>query len=482
MKHLSKFIAASFLGLAIGTANAQDANKPWAISVGANAVDFFEEEEQNFFDLEDANIIPAISKLTVARHIKGGFSASLSGSLNKIDRIGFDTINTEDSSRPVPVEDLSYFSVDALGTYSFRGIVDKIFKSENSFFAPKLSAGAGYFWVEDEGRFSINLGGGADFWLSDNFAITVETLYKGVVSEWDEPSEQVVARRTDNNQNFSFQTSHLQHHVGVKFAFGGTDTDGDGIFDDKDECPNTSGLKEFNGCPDSDSDGIKDSEDDCPNTYGPKESNGCPDSDGDGVLDKDDACPQVAGLKEMDGCPDSDGDGLSDGSDQCPNEAGPSDNKGCPYTDADKDGVLDKDDKCPTVPGLKENNGCPEKKVTADVQKTLNDYAKTILFDTGKSTIKAQSEAVLSDITNILQEYPKANFTVEGHTDSVGSSSSNQRLSESRAASVKAFLINKGVSASRLSSTGYGESRPIADNGTKEGRQLNRRVEINLVK
>ena len=477
MKHLSKFIAASFLGLVFGTANAQDANKPWAISVGVNAVDFFSEGELNAADLEDANILPAISKITVARHIVGDFSGSLSGSLNKIETVGAVVYPDE----PFGVDDLSYFSVDGLLTYSLRGLVDKVFKAENSFFAPKLSIGAGYFWLEDEGRFTANLGGGADFWLTDNFAITLETMYKGVVSEYDNEDENFVAQSGTTQR--SFQTSHMQHHVGVKFAFGGTDTDGDGIYDDKDECPEVAGLKEFNGCPDTDADGIKDADDACPDTYGPKELNGCPDTDGDGIVDKDDACPQVSGPKELNGCPDTDGDGLADNSDECPNEAGPSANRGCPYTDADKDGVLDKDDKCPTVPGIVANNGCPEeKKVTAEVQKTLNEYAKTILFDTGKSTIKAQSEAVLGDITNILKEYPKANFTVEGHTDSVGSATSNQRLSESRAASVKAFLINRGISTSRLTSAGYGEANPISSNATKAGRQLNRRVEINLVK
>jgi len=479
MKHLSKFIAASFLGLVFGTATAQDANKPWAISVGANAVDFFVEEELNFFDLEDANILPAISKLTVARHIKGGFSGSLSGSLNQIETVGW----VVDPTEPIDVDDLSYFSIDGLLTYSLRGTVDKIFKTENTWFAPKLSLGAGYFWLEDEGQFTANFGGGADFWLTENFAITVETLYKGVISEYDESDENFTAINTSDGAIQSFQTSHLQHHVGVKFAFGGTDTDGDGVYDDRDECPETPGLKEFNGCPDTDSDGIKDADDACPETPGPKELNGCPDTDGDGIIDKDDACPDVAGSAEMNGCPDTDGDGLADGSDACPNEAGPSDNKGCPYKDSDKDGVLDKDDKCPQVPGIKANDGCPEEKVvTAEVQKTLNEYAKTILFDTGKSTIKSQSEQVLGDITNILKEYPKANFTVDGHTDSVGSATSNQRLSESRAASVKAFLINKGVSANRLTSSGYGEANPISSNATKEGRQLNRRVEINLVK
>ena len=124
--------------------------------------------------------------------------------------------------------------------------------------------------------------------------------------------------------------------------------------------------------------------------------------------------------------------------------------------------------------------GCPE--VTAAVQKQLNEYAKTILFDTGKSSIKAQSAAVLGDIINILKEYPTAKFTVEGHTDSIGSEKLNQRLSDSRANSVKEYLVENGIDAFRLSALGYGESKPIDSNKTRTGRANNRRVEINLAK
>jgi len=174
MKHFSKFIAASFLGLVFGTATAQDANKPWAITVGANAVDFFDEEDFNITDLDDNNIVPAISKITVARHLAGNFSGSLSGSLNEIDRVGTNTErNGGDGSIPSDIEDTSYFSIDGLVTYSFRSLVDKVFKTENAIVAPKASIGAGYFWLEDEGFFSVNLGAGADFWLSENFAITL---------------------------------------------------------------------------------------------------------------------------------------------------------------------------------------------------------------------------------------------------------------------------------------------------------------------
>ena len=279
-------------------------------------------------------------------------------------------------------------------------------------------------------------------------------------------------------EDFAFK--HWQHSAGIKFAFGGVDTDGDGIYDDKDECPEVPGLEEFNGCPDTDSDGIQDSKDECPEIPGTAEFNGCADSDGDGIADPKDKCPEVPGLAEFAGCPDTDGDGIPDPDDACPNEGGPAANKGCPFQDKDGDTVIDKDDNCPEVFGTVANKGCPE--VTDEVQKQLNNYAKTILFDTGKSSIKTESEQVLADIIKILKEYPTANFTVEGHTDSQGSASLNQKLSDSRSAAVKDYLTNGGVSASRLTSAGYGEDRPIASNKTRAGRAQNRRVEINLVK
>jgi outer membrane protein OmpA-like peptidoglycan-associated protein len=112
----------------------------------------------------------------------------------------------------------------------------------------------------------------------------------------------------------------------------------------------------------------------------------------------------------------------------------------------------------------------------------LNDYARTILFDTGKASLKTESVSVFVDIIRILNEYPNANFTVEGHTDSVGSEKLNQSLSEKRANSVRDFLVQEGIGAARLTAIGYGEAKPIASNNTRAGRTQNRRVEINLVK
>lgn len=158
----------------------------------------------------------------------------------------------------------------------------------------------------------------------------------------------------------------------------------------------------------------------------------------------------------------------------------PKENNGCPFEDKDGDGVLDKDDLCPDVPGTVANKGCPE--VTKEVQDSLNEYAKTILFDTGKATIRPQSAAVLSQIVDVLNQYKGSKFSIEGYTDSTGSKAINERLSDERANAVKVFLVEKGIDAGRLTAKGFGSSNPIASNKTAKGRTLNRRVEINLVK
>lgn len=206
------------------------------------------------------------------------------------------------------------------------------------------------------------------------------------------------------------------------------------------------------------------------------------DSDKDGLMDAVDKCPTVAGPRENGGCPwrDSDNDGVLDNLDKCPTVAGAKDNEGCPYKDTDGDSVFDKDDRCPTVKGTSSNFGCPE--IGEDILKRLNEYAKTILFDTNKSTFQKKTYPVLQAMTAILKEYPAAKFFIEGHTDSDGAAEANLVLSENRAAAVMNFLVENGISASRLSSKGFGESKPIATNKTKVGKALNRRVEVRLVK
>jgi outer membrane protein OmpA-like peptidoglycan-associated protein len=272
----------------------------------------------------------------------------------------------------------------------------------------------------------------------------------------------------------------MQHFAGITFKFGGKDTDGDGVYDNQDACPEVAGLKQFKGCPDTDGDGIVDASDACPDAAGSVAMNGCPDTDGDGVADKEDACPEVAGLKALKGCPDTDGDGTTDKSDKCPNIKGPKENAGCPWPDTDGDSVLDKDDKCPTEKGTVANNGCPE--ISQVAINALDGYAKTIFFNTGKASFQKQTLPVLVSIVAILKENPTAKFTIAGHTDSVGNATSNMKLSNGRAASVKNYLVSNGVAADRLTSDGFGDTQPVDNNTTSKGKANNRRVEVKYVK
>jgi len=142
--------------------------------------------------------------------------------------------------------------------------------------------------------------------------------------------------------------------------------------------------------------------------------------------------------------------------------------------------VFDKDDKCPTVAGPVENFGCPI--VDAVVLKKLNEFSKSIVFDNGKATLKAGSTEGLDAMAVTMNEYETAKFTIDGHTDNVGKPASNLELSNNRAKTVKAYLVSKGVKEDRLTAQGFGADKPIASNKTAEGKSLNRRVEINLMK
>lgn len=262
---------------------------------------------------------------------------------------------------------------------------------------------------------------------------------------------------------------------------GCPDSDKDGIADNVDRCPLEFGLAKFTGCPDSDNDEVQDSEDACPNVAGAIAHNGCPDSDLDGLYDNEDDCPLKAGPTENKGCPypDKDNDGVRDIDDKCPDVAGPISNNGCPVTDKDKDGIPDKDDKCPNTPGIAELNGCP--KLEEKEEQILKVAFDNLEFETGKDIIRATSFASLNDLANLLVTKPSYGLRIAGHTDNVGTDESNMILSNKRATAVKNYLISKGVPANKLVVEYYGETKPIADNNTKEGKQKNRRVEMTVI-
>jgi len=112
----------------------------------------------------------------------------------------------------------------------------------------------------------------------------------------------------------------------------------------------------------------------------------------------------------------------------------------------------------------------------------LNEYAKTILFQSGKASFEKQTYPVLVSITSILKEYPTAKFSIEGHTDNTGKPATNLKLSQDRAAAVVTYLTQNGIAADRLTSAGFGQTKPVDSNKTAKGKANNRRVEVKLVK
>ncbi|MEE9349014.1 MAG: OmpA family protein [Flavobacteriaceae bacterium] len=478
MKHLKSILFVLLIVVAVGNLQAQDENNPWSFDFGTNAVDFFPTnhpsiisangDSAGLFDefgnqRDHYNFLPSpVSRFHVGKYISNGISAGAAVSFNNIDQVG-----------EMSQSDESYIGIDMDLRYDLNNLI-----GETKWFDPYVTIGGGYTIIDEDGNGTLNGGLGTNLWFTDNVGLNLQSNYKHSFDD---------AR----------QLPHFQHALGLILRFGGTDTDNDGIYDDADACPDVKGVKAFNGCPDTDGDGIKDSEDACPSTAGTVAMNGCPDSDNDGIADNKDACPTVKGNKANNGCPDSDNDGVIDSKDKCPTVKGPKANKGCPFKDSDKDGILDKDDKCPKEKGVKKHNGCPPPPVVVEApvvvaapvevistqaQAQLDTFARSINFNSARATFKSGVKTQLDRIYEIMTQYPNANFSIDGHTDSQGSNSLNKSLSEKRAAAVKAYLVGKGLSDYRLSSYGFGEDYPIDTNSTSAGRANNRRVEIRLIK
>ncbi len=231
---------------------------------------------------------------------------------------------------------------------------------------------------------------------------------------------------------------------------------------------------------DRDGDGINDVDDKCPDTPGLAALQGCPDKDGDGIADGDDACPDKAGVAKYKGCPipDTDGDGINDEQDKCPTVKGLARYQGCPIPDSDGDGVNDEEDKCPNRPGPASNQGCPE--ISKEVIEKVNFAAKNVFFATGSFKLLPKSYKSLDEVAAIMKGDDLLQIQIDGHTDNQGDDAKNQTLSENRAKAVKDYLVSKGVPESRTNSTGYGETKPVADNKTAAGRAKNRRVEMTV--
>lgn len=227
---------------------------------------------------------------------------------------------------------------------------------------------------------------------------------------------------------------------------------------------------------DQDNDGIVDSLDACPTEAGLLALNGCPDKDGDGIADKDDKCPTVPGIAAYQGCPipDTDNDGVNDEEDKCKDVPGVARYQGCPIPDRDNDGVNDEEDRCPDIAGPADNGGCPK-------LETSKFNASAVQFVTGSAALTAPAKKELDKAARILNEqYPQIKVEIAGHTDNTGKAELNKVLSEKRAASVKAYLVKKGVVADRLTTVGFGQEQPVSENTTAAGKAKNRRVEFKI--
>jgi outer membrane protein OmpA-like peptidoglycan-associated protein len=267
------------------------------------------------------------------------------------------------------------------------------------------------------------------------------------------------------------------------------DTDQDGVFNGLDRCPDTrpGAVVDGSGCAiDSDADGVPDGIDICPNS--PQgtvvDVNGCPlDTDEDGVFDGLDQCPDTPAGAMVDavGCPvDSDADGVADGLDQCPNtRAGmPVDAEGCAL-DSDGDGVHDGVDRCPNTPAGQDVDeiGCPVLFAQPETPLVL----RGVNFAINRSVLTPESYAILDEVAQALLARPEVRVEIAGHTDITGSQRTNMRLSLERAQAVMAYLAQKGVAPSRMEARGYGPDVPVATNASAAGRAQNRRVELRRI-
>jgi OOP family OmpA-OmpF porin len=321
--------------------------------------------------------------------------------------------------------------------------------------APFILGGAGLLGTSGLGKdidSVIHFGGGLKLYVND-----------------------LIALRLDVRDNLSAQHNvdagsvhHVEALLGLTFVLAkkkpkqepDPDRDGDGFKDKVDKCPDQPGVAP-DGCPVADD----------------------PDTDGDGFKDSVDACVNDPGIAP-DGCPekDSDGDGFLDSKDKCPQVKGVAPD-GCPPPDKDGDGILDPNDKCIDVPENKNNyqddDGCPDE-IPKEVTK-FTGVIKGIFFDVDKDTIKAKSKPTLDNAVKVLKDFPSVKVEISGHTDADGNRDHNVDLSRRRAESVKKYMVDKGLDASRITTRGAGPDEPIADNKTAKGKAQNRRIEFKLV-
>lgn len=211
------------------------------------------------------------------------------------------------------------------------------------------------------------------------------------------------------------------------------------------------------------------------------------DTDGDGLVDEMDKCPELAGDIANLGCPlyakkaednDRDKDGVVDAKDKCPDTYGELSNSGCPATDRDGDGVFDHLDVCPDVKGAVSNGGCPLPEIA---KPNSYEVVGNVYFAVDKYELRPAAKDTLNKALSILKANPGSVVELVGHTDSDGNHDYNLRLSKNRAEAARMYLINHGINHDRILTSFYGKDRPAVENSGATNKQRNRRVEIRLL-
>ena len=380
------------------------------------------------------------------RKMDAGVAISyMQGLNNHLDFVG--TLSGSFAKYPVPgkvIPTSSSFLLEGTAAVNLKLFTDKYC------FVPFLTAGLGASKYRGYYGAFLPVGIGAQIKIVDEVYLIAGSQYRIAITE-----------------NAAY---HLYHSIGVA----------SNLTKKKEPAPVEVPIPVVEPPKDRDGDGVVDSLDKCPDVKGLASLQGCPDRDGDGITDAEDKCPDVKGLARYQGCPvpDTDKDGINDEEDKCPTVFGVARYQGCPVPDTDGDGVNDEEDKCINEKGPASNYGCPV--IDTKIIERVNKAAQNVFFATGSSKLLAKSFPKLNDVVTILKENPTYKVNIDGHTDNTGKADKNQTLSESRSASVKAYLVSKGVDESRLTSTGYGQDKPVADNKTAAGRAKNRRVEMTV--
>lgn len=330
------------------------------------------------------------------------------------------------------------------------GLDFPVFMHRHPKFAPYLLVGIGHSEVRN-----------------DIAGVSASSIGEGTTSDW---GVGFISKFTGYQMGLRFDVRYRNYHDSLDIA--------DGIVNIGFHLPIGSSPL----APDQDGDGVPDHRDNCPLTGEGTEvdENGCPrDDDKDGVINNNDACPFTEAGTEVDsrGCKvdgDEDGDGVPDSKDQCPGSEEDTEvnEVGC-SADTDGDGVTDDVDECGNTPEDLEvdGRGCL-------IQQTITLSGVNFPFNT--ATLDPNAKRILDVLAKQFIANPTMAAEVAGHTDWQGNEDYNQELSERRAEAVADYLIDQGVDGANLSAVGYGESQPIGDNETEDGRNANRRVELSI--